>query len=90
MCKLENLCRFRKGSTVQFGDLLIQWGSINHSGNQYTLIFPIPFKDGTTPAITISPWQYSDIPVHNNRNNKQCPFYSSNRIAIDWIAIGIA
>ena len=88
--KIEKLFKFRKGSSVQIGDLLIQWGSINHSGNQYTLVFPVSFREGTSPAITISPWQYSDVPVHNNRDNKQCPFYSNNHIKIDWIAVGFA
>ena len=88
--KVENLFKVRKGGSVQIGDLLIQWGSVNHLGNQYTLVFPVSFREGTSPAITISPWQYSDVPVHNNRDNKQCPFYSNNHIKIDWLAVGFA
>lgn len=75
---------------MQIGPLLIQWGYIDSFANQYTLVFPVPFREGTIPAITISTWQYSEMPVHNSRTNKVCPFYSNNRITIDWVAIGIA
>ena len=87
--KVENLFENSSSGHLKLGNILIQWGNINHLGNQYTLVFPIAFKEGTTPAISISTWQYSEIPVHNSRNNKQCPFFSDNRISIDWIAVGM-
>ena len=88
--KVENLFENSSSGHLKLGNILIQWGNINHLGNQYTLVFPIAFKEGTTPAISISTWQYSKMPVHNSRNNKQCPFFSDNRISIDWVAIGMA
>ena len=87
--KVENLFENSSSGHLKLGNILIQWGNINHLGNQYTLVFPIAFKEGTTPAISISTWQYSEMPVHNSRNNKQCPFFSDNRISIDWIAVGM-
>lgn len=86
---MENLFENSSNGHLKLGNTLIQWGNINHLGNQYTLVFPIAFKEGTTPAISISTWQYSEMPVHNSRNNKQCPFFSDNRISIDWIAVGM-
>ena len=88
--KVENLFENSSSGHLKLGNILIQWGNINHLGNQYTLVFPIAFKEGTAPAISISTWQYSEMPVHNSRNNKQCPFFSDNRISIDWVAIGMA
>ena len=87
--KVENLFENSSSGHLKLGNILIQWGNINHLGNQYTLVFPIAFKEGTIPAISISTWQYSEMPVHNSRNNKQCPFFSNNRISIDWIAVGM-
>nr|DAX42595.1 MAG TPA: putative tail fiber protein [Caudoviricetes sp.] len=87
---MENLFKVSKEGSVQIGPLLIQWGYINSFSNQYTLVFPVPFHEGTIPAITISTWQFSEMPLHNGRTNKVCPFYSGNRISIDWIAIGMA
>ena len=87
--KVENLFENSSSGHLKLGNILIQWGNINHLGNQYTLVFPIAFKEGTTPAISISTWQYSEMPLHNSRNNKQCPFFSNNRISIDWIAVGM-
>ena len=88
--KVENLFKVSKEGSVQIGPLLIQWGYINSFSNQYTLVFPVPFHEGTIPAITISTWQFSEMPLHNGRTNKVCPFYSDNRISIDWVAIGMA
>ena len=87
---MENLFKVSKEGSVQIGPLLIQWGYINSFSNQYTLVFPVPFHEGTIPAITISTWQFSEMPLHNGRTNKVCPFYSDNRISIDWVAIGMA
>ena len=88
--KMENLCEVSKEGSVKIGPLLIQWGSINSFSNQYTLVFPVPFHEGTIPAVTISTWQFSEMPLHNGRTNKVCPFHSNNRISIDWVAIGMA
>ena len=88
--KVENLFENSSSGHLKLGNILIQWGNINHLGNQYTLVFPVPFREGTTPAITISTWQYSETPLHNGRTNKICPFYSNNRVSIDWVAIGMA
>lgn len=88
--KVENLFKVSKEGSVQIGPLLIQWGYINNFSSHYTLVFPVPFHEGTIPAITISTWQFSEIPLHNGRTNKICPFYSNNRVSIDWIAIGMA
>lgn len=75
---------------MQIGPLLIQWGYINNFSGHYTLVFPVPFREGTIPAIAISTWQFSEMPLHNGRTNKVCPFHSNNRVSIDWIAIGMA
>ena len=88
--KVENLFKVSKEGSVQIGPLLIQWGYINNFSGHYTLVFPVPFHEGTIPAITISTWQFSEMPLHNGRTNKVCPFYSNNRVSIDWIAIGMA
>lgn len=88
--KVENLCEVSKEGSVKIGPLLIQWGYINSFTNQYILVFPVPFREGTTPAITISTWEFSEMPLHNGRTNKICPFHSNNRISIDWVAIGMA
>ena len=88
--KVENLCEVSKEGSVKIGPLLIQWGYINSFTNQYILVFPVPFREGTTPAITISTWEFSEMPRHNGRTNKICPFHSNNRISIDWVAIGMA
>lgn len=88
--KVENLFKVSKEGSVQIGPLLIQWGYINNFSGHYTLVFPVPFHEGTIPAITISTWQFSEMPLHNGRTNKVCPFYSGNRISIDWVAIGMA
>ena len=88
--KVENLFKVSKEGSVKIGPLLIQWGYINSFSNQYTLVFPVPFREGTIPAITISTWEFSEMPLHNGRTNKVCPFHSNNRITIDWVAIGMA
>ena len=87
---MENLFKVSKEGSVQIGPLLIQWGYINNFSGHYTLVFPVPFHEGTIPAITISTWQFSEMPLHNGRTNEVCPFYSNNRVSIDWIAIGMA
>ena len=88
--KVENLLKVSKEGSVQIGSLLIQWGYINSFSGHYTLVFPVPFHEGTIPAIAISTWQFSEVPLHNGRTNKVCPFHSNNRVSIDWIAIGMA
>lgn len=76
--------------SFQIGNILIQAGSIDFHGNQYTLVFPKPYKQN--PKILVSNWFEPGSDVgHSGRNKFQCPFYSrSNRISVDWVAIGIA
>ena len=91
MCKLENLFKNSGEGHLQLGNILIQWGQVGQiNGRDYTLVYPIPFK--APPKITISQWDTNDgsVLTHAGRTERNCPFHTTgNKIAFDWIAIGI-
>ena len=89
--KLENLFKNSGEGHLQLGNILIQWGQVGQiNGRDYTLVYPIPFK--APPKITISQWDTNDgsVLTHAGRTERNCPFHTTgNKIAFDWIAIGI-
>ena len=89
--KVENLFKNSGEGHLQLGNILIQWGQVGQiNGRDYTLVYPIPFK--APPKITISQWDTNDgsVLTHAGRTERNCPFHTTgNKIAFDWIAIGI-
>ena len=87
--KLENLYEKRAGFT-RVGQTLIQWGYIENPSTNATLSYPVPFKDGTLPIVTIANWVNTELIVLTTQNNRFCSFRSSKAISLNWIAVGIA
>lgn len=86
--KVENLFRDNKNGYLKLGNILIQWGSISVQVAQYTLIYPIPYKD--PPSVAISTWGSNGTITHSGRSRTQCPFSSNTRsIGLDWMTIGV-
>ena len=86
--KVENLFKNNKNGYLKLGNILIQWGSVSVPKDQYTLVYPIAYKQ--LPAITISTWAYNGTVVHNGRNQTQCPFFSStSTMGFDWMTVGV-
>ena len=84
---MENLFKKSGSGHIYLGNILIQWGSISAQVAQYTLIYPIPYKD--SPSVAISTWGSNGTVTHSGRSRTQCPFSSNTRsIGLDWIAIG--
>ena len=87
--KLENLYENRSGFT-RVGQTLIQWGYIENPSTNATLNYPVPFKEGTLPIVTIANWVNTELIVLTTQNNRFCSFRSSKAISLNWIAVGIA
>ena len=87
--KVENLYENRSGFT-RVGQTLIQWGYIENPSTNATLSYPVPFKDGTLPIVTIANWVNTELIVLTTQNNRFCSFRSSKAISLNWIAVGIA
>ena len=87
--KLENLYENRSGFT-RVGKTLIQWGYIENPSTNATLNYPVPFKEGTLPIVTIANWVNTELIVLTTQNNRFCSFRSSKAISLNWIAVGIA
>ena len=87
--KLENLYENRSGFT-RVGQTLIQWGYIENPSTNATLSYPVPFKEGTLPIVTIANWVNTELIVLTTQNNRFCSFRSSKAISLNWIAVGIA
>ena len=87
--KLENLYENRSGFT-RVGQTLIQWGYIENPSTNATLNYPVSFKDGTLPIVTIANWVNTELIVLTTQNNRFCSFRSSKAISLNWIAVGIA
>ena len=87
--KVENLYEKRSGFT-RVGQTLIQWGYIENPSTNATLSYPVPFKEGTLPIVTIANWVNTELIVLTTQNNRFCSFRSSKAISLNWIAVGIA
>ncbi len=87
--RLENLYEKRAGFT-RVGQTLIQWGYIENPSTNATLNYPVPFKDGTLPIVTVANWVNTELIVLTTQNNRFCSFRSSKAISLNWIAVGIA
>ena len=87
--KVENLYEKRAGFT-RVGQTLIQWGYIENPSTNATLSYPVPFKDGTLPIVTVANWVNTELIVLTTQNNRFCSFRSSKAISLNWIAVGIA
>ena len=86
--KVENLFKKSGSGHIYLGNILIQWGSISVQVAQYTLIYPIPYKD--PPSVAISTWVSNGTITHSGRSRTQCPFSSNTRsIGLDWMTIGV-
>ena len=86
--KLENLYEKRAGFT-RMGGTLIQWGYIENPSTNATLNYPVSFKEGTLPIVTIANWVNTELIVLTTQNNRFCSFRSSKAISLNWIAVGI-
>ena len=87
--KLENLYEKRTGFT-RVGETLLQWGYIENPSTNATLNYPVSFKEGTLPIVTIANWVNTDLIVLTTQNNRFCSFKSSKAISLNWIAVGLA
>jgi len=73
---------------LKLGKVLIQWGSVSVPKSQYTLVYPIAYKQ--IPTITISTWSSNGTVVHSGRSQTQCPFFSStSTMGFDWMTVGV-
>ena len=86
--RVENLYENRSGFT-RIGQTLIQWGYIENPSTNATLSYPVPFKEGTLPIVTIANWVNTELIVLTTQNNRFCSFRSSKAISLNWIAVGI-
>ena len=86
--RLENLYEKRAGFT-RMGGTLIQWGYIENPSTNATLNYPVSFKEGTLPIVTIANWVNTELIVLTTQNNRFCSFRSSKAISLNWIAVGI-
>ena len=87
--RVENLYEKRAGFT-RMGGTLIQWGYIENPSTNATLNYPVSFKEGTLPIVTIANWVNTELIVLTTQNNRFCSFRSSKAISLNWIAVGIA
>jgi len=86
--KLENLFENSANGYLKLGKVLIQWGSVSVPKSQYTLVYPIAYKQ--IPTITISTWSSNGTVVHSGRSQTQCPFFSStSTMGFDWMTVGV-
>ena len=86
--RLEDLYEKRAGFT-RVGQTLIQWGYIENPSTNATLNYPVSFKEGTLPIVTIANWVNTELIVLTTQNNRFCSFRSSKAISLNWIAVGI-
>lgn len=86
--KVENLFENSANGYLKLGKVLIQWGSVSVPKSQYTLVYPIAYKQ--IPTITISTWSSNGTVVHSGRSQTQCPFFSStSTMGFDWMTVGV-
>lgn len=85
---LENLFGNNKNGYLKLGNILIQWGFVSVPTSQYTLIYPVAYKE--LPSIVISNWSFNGIVTHTGRSQTQCLFSSStSTMGFDWMTVGV-
>lgn len=86
--KVENLYKNNKNGYLKLGNILIQWGFVSVPTNQYTLIYPVAYKE--LPSITTSNWSLNGIVTHTGRSQSQCLFSSNtSSLGFDWMTVGV-
>ena len=86
--KVENLYKNNKNGYLKLGNILIQWGFVSVPTNQYTLIYPVAYKE--LPSIVISNWSFNGIVTHTGRSQTQCLFSSNTgSMGFDWMTVGV-
>ena len=86
--KVENLYGNNKNGYLKLGNILIQWGFVSVPANQYTLIYPVAYKE--LPSIVISNWSFNGIVTHTGRSQTQCLFSSNTgSMGFDWMTVGV-
>jgi len=86
--KVENLFGNNKNGYLKLGNILIQWGFVSVPTNQYTLIYPVAYKE--LPSIVTSNWSFNGIVTHTGRSQSQCLFSSNTgSLGFDWMTVGV-
>nr|DAJ23109.1 MAG TPA: tail collar fiber protein [Caudoviricetes sp.] len=86
--KVENLYKNNKNGYLKLGNILIQWGFVSVPTNQYTLIYPVAYKE--LPSIVTSNWSFNDTVTHTGRSQSQCLFSSNTgSMGFDWMTVGV-
>jgi hypothetical protein len=86
--KVENLFKNNKNGYLKLGNILIQWGFVSVPTNQYTLIYPVAYKE--LPSIVTSNWSSNDTVTHTGRSQSQCLFSSNtSSLGFDWMTVGV-
>lgn len=86
--KVENLYKNNKNGYLKLGNILIQWGFVSVPTNQYTLIYPVAYKE--LPSIVTSNWSSNDTVTHTGRSQSQCLFSSNTgSMGFDWMTVGV-
>lgn len=86
--KVENLFGNNKNGYLKLGNILIQWGFVSVPTNQYTLIYPVAYKE--LPSIVTSNWSLNGIVTHTGRSQSQCLFSSNTgSMGFDWMTVGV-
>ena len=86
--KVENLFKNNKNGYLKLGNILIQWGFVSVPTNQYTLIYPVAYKE--LPSIVTSNWSFNGIVTHTGRSQSQCLFSSNtSSMGFDWMTVGV-
>ena len=86
--KVENLYGNNKNGYLKLGNILIQWGFVSVPTNQYTLIYPVAYRE--LPSIVTSNWSLNGIVTHTGRSQSQCLFSSNTgSMGFDWMTVGV-
>ena len=86
--KLENLFGNNKNGYLKLGNILIQWGFVSVPANQYTLVYPVAYKE--LPSIVTSNWSSNNTVTHTGRSQSQCLFSSNtSSLGFDWMTVGV-
>ena len=82
------LYKNNKNGYLKLGNILIQWGFVSVPTNQYTLIYPVAYKE--LPSIVTSNWSLNGIVTHTGRSQSQCLFSSNTgSMGFDWMTVGV-
>ena len=86
--KMENLYKNNKNGYLKLGNILIQWGFVSVPANQYTLVYPVAYKE--LPSIVTSNWSSNNTVTHTGRSQSQCLFSSNtSSLGFDWMTVGV-